>query len=219
MCFNISIILAIICLSGASDGSVAISNLVQGLVLRVVSEHYGSVPIRIIDSRKLLENNFFIWLIVSDDQRVSLWKSNQQFDLCSFLEWLSFSEFDTENRCLTYPSSLARFIDTDLIMFTGFSDDKSIQIYNIDKKRIVRTMPLNQWCSCFDLSNIKNKNCLIAIGTRDRLIQLKDYNQETFQDFIGHNDIISIIEFNRSNNLLITISSNEIFVWKTVLIN
>jgi WD40 repeat protein len=95
--------------------------------------------------------------------------------------------------------------------------DKSIQIYSIDKKQIIRTISLNHWCSCLDLSNIKMTNHLIAIGTNERLIQLKDYTQETFQDFIGFSDRITNIKFNKSNNLLITTSANEIFVWKIVL--
>ncbi|CAF3688347.1 unnamed protein product [Rotaria sordida] len=206
-----------ICLSGALDGSVTISNLMQGTILRVLKEHYNTVPICIIDSKKFLENNFYMWLIASHDRRISLWKSNQQFDLCSFIDWLIFSTCHTNNAWQLSPPSLARFIDTNLIIYTDYNIDQSIKIYNIDKKQITRTILLNQLCSYFDLSNMKNNNYLIAIGIKDRLIQLKDYTQETFQDFIGHNDIVSNIKFNKSNDLLITISSNEIFVWKIIL--
>jgi WD40 repeat protein len=155
-----------------------------------------------------------MWLIASHDRRVSLWKSNQQFDLCSLTDWLTFSAPEIKNNSQSYPPSLARFIDTNFIMYTGYGINKYIQIYNIDTKQIIRTISLNQWCSCFDLSN---NNQLIAIGTNERLIELKDYTQETFQDFIGNNDRISNIKFNKSNDLLITTSSNEIFVWKLVL--
>ncbi|CAF4933982.1 unnamed protein product, partial [Rotaria magnacalcarata] len=60
---------------------------------------------------------------------------------------------------------------------------------------------------------------LIAIGTKDRLVQLKDYTQGTFQDFIGSSDTILNIKFLRknSNDLLITTSSNEIFLWNVLL--
>jgi WD40 repeat protein len=95
--------------------------------------------------------------------------------------------------------------------------EKCLQIYNINKKQIIRTITLNHWCSSFDISNMKISNQLIAIGTNERLIQLKDYTQETFQDFIGNSDVISNIKFNKSNDLLITTSSNEIFVWRIVL--
>ncbi|CAF3419659.1 unnamed protein product [Rotaria sp. Silwood1] len=207
----------IICLSGALDGSVAISNLVQGIILRVLNEHCHSVPICIIDSKKLLENNFYMWLITSHDRRISLWKSNQQFDLCSCIDWLTLSTSHTTTNWQSSPPSLAHFIDINLIMYTDYDNEQCLKIYNIDTKQIIRTILLNQWCSCFDLSTMKNKNYLIAIGTKDRLIQLKDYTQETFQDFIGHNDKVSNIKFNKSNDILITTSSNEIFVWKIIL--
>ncbi|CAF3845969.1 unnamed protein product [Rotaria magnacalcarata] len=219
-----------ISISGASDGSVAISNLVQGLVLRVLNEHRGNAPICVIDSKQSLENNSYIWLIVSHDRRISLWKSNQQFDLCQLIDWLTFSapSFAPDgttiqnNNWESYPPSLARFIDRNLLMYIGYGIEKSIQIYNLDTKQITRTIPLNQWCSCFDISNIKNdedENHLIAIGTKDRLVQLKDYTQGTFQDFIGSSDTILNIKFLRknSNDLLITTSSNEIFLWNVLL--
>jgi WD40 repeat protein len=220
---------ATVSLSGASDGSVAISNLVQGIVLRILNEHRGSAPICMIDSKQLLENNSYTWLIASHDRRVSLWKSNQQFDLCQLIDWLTFSApsfapdgTTHDNNWQSYPPSLARFIDLNLLMYIGYGIEKSIQIYNLDTKQIIRTIPLNQWCSCFDLSNIKNddeENRLIAIGTKDRLVQLKDYTQETFQDFIGNSDTLLNIKFIRkkSNDLLITTSLNEIFVWKILL--
>ncbi|CAF1001384.1 unnamed protein product [Adineta steineri] len=201
-----------ISLSGAEDGSVAISNLVQGQLLRVLNEHLGSASICSIDSKKYFENNSYLWLITSHDRRVSLWKSNQQFDQCLLIDWLTFSASDTTNNWQSLPPSLARFIDTNTILYTGYGINKSIQIYNIDTKQIIRTISLSQWCLCFDLSNH-----FIAIGTNERLVQLKDYTQETFQDFIGNNDIISNIKFNKSNDLLITTSSNEIFIWKIVL--
>jgi len=182
-----------------------------------LNEHRGPAPICIIDSKKLLENNSYMWLIASHDRRVSLWKSNQQFDVCSLMDWLTFSAPDTTNNWQSFPPSLARFIDTNLVLYTGYGSDKRIQIYNIDTKQIIRTMSLNQWCWCFDFSNITTNNRLIAIGTKERLIQLKDYTQETFQDFIGNSDVISNIKFNKSNDLLITTSSNEIFVWRIVL--
>ncbi|CAF3319063.1 unnamed protein product [Rotaria sp. Silwood2] len=193
-----------ISISGASDGSVEILSLVQGIVLRVLNEHRGNAPICMIDSKQSIENNFHMWLIASHDRRVSLWKSNQQFDLCQLIDWLTFSapsfapdgatiNNNSNNNWQSYPPSLARVIDQNLLMYMGYGIEKSIQIYNLDTKQIIRTISLSQWCSCFDISNIKhdeNENRLIAIGTNDRLVQLKDYTQETFQDFIGNSDTI-----------------------------
>lgn len=193
------------------------SNLVQGVLLRVFNEHRSSVPICVIDSKKSLEQNSYLWLITSYDRRVSLWKSNQQFNLCSLIDWLTFSSPDTTNNSQSYPPNLARFIDTNSIIYTGYGMDKSLQIYDINKKQIIRRISLNHWCSCFDISNIKLLHGLIAFGTNKRLVELKDYTQETFQDFLGHSDRIRNIKFNKSNDLLITTSSNEIFIWKIVL--
>ncbi|CAF0756991.1 unnamed protein product [Adineta ricciae] len=220
----------IICLSGAADGSVAVSNLAQGIVLRVLNDHRGTASICTIDSKQILESNSYMCLISSHDRRVSLWKANHQFDLCQLIDWLTFSApsyapdgTTHENNWQSYPPSLARFIDSNLLLYIGYGIDKSIQIYNLDTKQIVRTIPLSQWCTCFDLSNLQfdhdNENRLIALGTRDRLVQLKDYTQGTFQDFIGNSDTLTNIKFihKKSHDLLITTSSNEIFVWKVLL--
>ena len=185
--------------------------------MRVFNEHRGLASICSIDSKQCLEDHSYLWLITSHDRRVSLWKSNPQFDVCSLTDWLTFSAPNVTNHWQSLPPSLARFIDANLVIYTGYGNDKCLQIYNIETKQIVRTMLLNQWCSCFDLSSTTTTHRLIALGTKDRLVQLKDYTQETFQDFIGNSDVISNVKFNKSNDLLITTSSNEIFMWKIVL--
>ena len=223
-------LVAIVSLSGAADGSVAIANLVQGIVLRVLNEHRGNAPICMIDSKRLVESQSFMWLIASHDRRVSLWKSNEAFDLCQLIDWLTFSApafapdgSAHDNQWQSYPPSLARFIDANLLMYVGYGIEKSIQVYNLDSKQIVRSIPLSQWCSSFDLSSIESNNDdeqrLIALGTKDRLVQLKDYTQGTFQDFIGNSDTLSNVKFVRtkSNHFLISTASNEISVWKVLL--
>ena len=212
----------------------AISNLVQGLVLRVLNEHRGSAPICAIDSKHLLEQNSFQWLIASHDRRVSLWKSNEQFDLCQLVDWLTFSApaFAPDGKTYeqdwqAYPPSLARYLDRDLLIYLGYGIEKAIQIYHLTQKQIVRTIPLSQWCTCFDLSAAGSKENhlddeeqrFIALGTKDRLVQLKDYSQGTFQDFLGSNATVEHIRFIRkkSNHVLISTSANEIFVWKVLL--
>lgn len=206
-----------ISISGASDGSVAIFDLVQGLLLRVLNEHRGSASIRNIDSKKVFENSSYLWLITSHDRRVSLWSSDAEFQTCTLIDRLTFSAPSSCNDRQASPPSFARFIDSNSIMYTGYGLEKCLQIYKIDARQITRTISLNQWCSSFDLSNRKSTNRFIALGTNGRLVQLKDYTQETFQDFLGHNNVISNITFNKSNDLLISTSSNEIFVWKVVL--
>ena len=220
---------AIVSLSGAADGSVAISNLVQGIVLRVLNEHRGNAPICMIDSQRLVESHSFMWLVTSHDRRVSLWKSNEAFDLCQLIDWLTFSAPSFapdgavhDQQWHSYPPSLARFIDLHLLMYIGYGIEKSIQIYNLESKQIVRTIPLSQWCSSFDLSSLESnedEQRLIALGTKDRLVQLKDYTQGTFQDFLGNSDTLSNVKFirTRSNHLLISTAANEISVWKVLL--
>ena len=171
-----------------------------------------------------------MWLVASHDRRVSLWKSNPPFDLCQLIDWLTFSapSFAPDGAAAddknwqSFPPSLARFLDANMVMYIGYGIDKAIQIYHLDTKQIIRTIPLSQWCFSFDLSTIETNDDghrLIAIGTKDRLVQLKDYAQGTFQDFVGHSDTLHNIRFinNRATPSLITTSANEIFVWKLVV--
>ena len=204
------VFVANICLSGASDGIVAITNLVQGCLLRLINEHSGTIPICMIDSKRINEKNLFYWLITRHDRRGSVWKSHDlQFRLRSLLDCLIFSSPDSKIDWQLNPPSLASFLDDKSILYSGYGLDKTFQIYNIHTKEILRKLSLNHWCYSFDIVND-----LIAFGTNERIIQLKDYTQETFQDFSGHIDRILNVKFNRSRDLLITTSANEVFVWK-----
>ena len=230
--FEFRILLAIVSLSGASDGTVAISNLVQGIVLRILNEHRGSAPICMMDSKQMLENNSYMWLITSHDRRVSLWKSNPQFDLCQLIDWLTFSApsfapdgTTYENQWQAYPPSFARFLDSNFLIYIGYGIEKSIQIYQLDSKQIIRTIPLSQWCWCFDISpvsmdnQIEGDHRLLVIGSKDRLVQLKDSTQGTFQDFLGNSDTLRNMRFlgKKTHSYLISTASNEIFLWKVLL--
>ncbi|CAF4222374.1 unnamed protein product, partial [Rotaria sordida] len=109
-----------------------------------------------------------------------LWKSNQQFDICQLIDWLTFSvssfapdgitiHNNNNNNWQSYPPNLACFIDHNLLMYIGYGIEKSIQINNLDTKQIIRTISLSQWCSCFDISNInndENENRLIVIKSK-----------------------------------------------------
>ena len=177
----------------------------------------------------MIETNSYIWLVASHDRRVSLWKSNEDFGICQLMDWLTFSapafapDGTTRNDDWSaYPPSLARFLDRHSVIYIGYGIDKAVQIYNLQTKQITRTVTLSQWCSCFDLTNDDERGDerrLIALGTKDRLVQLKDYAQGTFQDFIGNSDTVSNVKFirNKNNSFLISTSSNEIFVWKVLL--
>lgn len=179
-------------LSGGSDGSIAISNLVQGVVLFVLHEHENVGPIRMFDSKDSH------WLATSENGQISLWKtkSNRSFDSSQFVRWLSICS-----------SSLARFFNENLFVSTR----DGLEIFDFENEKVLRRFSSYQTCSTL---NFIEENRFIVLGTNQRLIQLKDFVEETFQDFLGHSDRICHLENVSSQGFLISCASNEIFVWK-----
>lgn len=45
-------------------------------------------------------------------------------------------------------------------------------------------------------------------------IQLMDFYEGSFQDFLGHNDSLHTVKFSPDGRLLFTAAANEIFVWE-----
>ncbi|CAF0722865.1 unnamed protein product [Didymodactylos carnosus] len=226
-----------IVVSGAQDGTLIISSLTQGIVLRVLNEQRNA-PICSIDSKYLKsvgnEDLPYVWAATSHDRRVSIWKSNKHFEQCQLNDWLTFvappfapdgTVYESTKNWKFYPPSLAYFSSTEqnILIYVGYGIEKLVQFYNIETKQIIRTMALSQWCNCFDVSSLTNddgddnNHRLIAFGTKERLVQIKDYNLGTFQDFISNSDCINHIKFSKTQNYLYTTSSNEIFIWKVLL--
>jgi hypothetical protein len=199
-----SIILALVCLSGGSNGSIVISNLGQARILRICTEYYRSITIDTIDSNE----NGNLWLSTYHDQHICLWKSNTSLDTSEFIDDIVISSTDdTDKHVDSLSPVLARFLDDHLLI----SIDQVMHVYHLETKQIQRRFVLSHSCHTFDLSTM---NRFIAIGTHDRLVQIRDYTNETFQDFLGHSDRISHVRFNQSNQQLITTATNEMFVWK-----
>ena len=150
-----------------------------------------------------------MWLATSADQRVSLWRSSASFDLCHVTDWL----LDCDGRS-THHASFARFIDRNLVLFTDYETNRCLQIYNFETREFTRQIALNQWCASFGISETHR---FLAMGTNDRLVQIRDYTQGTFQDFLGHSASVSNVTFSEPNDVLITTAFNELFLWNICL--
>lgn len=51
----------------------------------------------------------------------------------------------------------------------------------------------------------------------ERLVKVHDYNEGTFQDYIGHDDAISIIKFSPDGKTLLSVVNKAINMWDVSL--
>jgi hypothetical protein len=51
----------------------------------------------------------------------------------------------------------------------------------------------------------------------ERLAKLIDYYEGSFQDYIGHDDSVSIVRFSYDGSRLVTVSHNQMLVWSVEL--
>eukprot|EP00736_Rhodelphis_marinus_P007017 Rmarinus@m.27611 len=58
---------------------------------------------------------------------------------------------------------------------------------------------------------------LIAIGTDDHLVRIIDYEDGTFQDFIGHSDQVTALQFSPSGKKLVSGGFGDLVVWDVLL--
>lgn len=172
------------------------------MVLNVLTEHQGCGKICTFDSKESR------WLATSQNGQVSLWKSNRSFESSQLIGWISVSSIsDDPKRWHSLPPTLAYFLDQHILICT----DQGLQVYDYESKKTLRRIASHQMCTCLDLTE---ENRFLVFGTDNRLIEMKDYTQETFQDFLGHIDRVSRLRFNPSKDLLISTSANEILVWR-----
>uniref|UniRef100_F7AB73 WD repeat-containing protein 90 n=1 Tax=Ciona intestinalis TaxID=7719 RepID=F7AB73_CIOIN len=216
-------------LSGASDGTIAVTSLATGVTLRVLRDHKGA-PINNISvsARELTKNSPSgenhsprLSLFCSADRRVSVWDTEWQHDVCNMIDWLTFPapcfapdgtklNLDDKNHHKFVPPSFCKFhpTDPDLLVYCGYGLTKSLQLYSLAKRKVVKTIPLPNWADCFDLHGQ-----LCVVGTSSRLVELVDVTHGTFQDYVGHGRDVTQAAFSPSGKLLLTASGGELFVW------
>ncbi len=183
-----------------------------------MNDHSGA-PINSLDSVYDETKKSTYLLAASHDRRVSVWHLTISDDLFQMIDWLTFPipGFDGKEAELnwsTYSKCLARFassktpVDT-LVVSSGF--EKELIVYNFVRKQVMRRLNVSEWPECVDMASEKNN--LMALGTDSRLLQLKDFNEGTFQDYSEHSDAVTAVEFDRNGKRLVSAAFNEIFIW------
>lgn len=217
-------------LSGAADGLVAISNPRTGMTIRMITAHQGTAVTNIdaVFRPKKVDVGFpanVLWLISSSDQRVSVWASNWEEDVCETVDWLTFPSMnhvtdqqreglDTIDSIECLPPCLARFApeNPEIVVYAGSANAKSLQFYDLVSKKVKFSHSLSNWSQCLDLSPA-DPFIVLGAGSGSN-IQLMDFYEGSFQDFLGHNNSVHTVRFSPDGRLLFTAALNEIFVWQ-----
>ena len=208
---------------------IAVLNIKQGLTVRLIQDHKGA-PITSIDTAFNSNDESTYWLAASRDRRVSVWHIEKNEEKNNITDWLTFPapalDQNTSKKCwskkkidswLIYPPSLAKFeskSNPDNIVYVGYGCEKQISFYCLKTKSILRNLSISEWPECIAISP---KCHLIAMGTKTRLLQLKDYNEGSFQDYSQHSDTISTVCFSNDGKRLFSASYNEIFIWTVTI--
>ena len=218
--------LACLVIAGSKEGVIAVLNLKQALTIRIVQDHKGA-PITAIDTSFNQNDEMTYWLAASRDRRVSVWKIKKNEEKNDLIDWLTFpapkleinstnTKISTKKKLeswLLYPPSLAKFatkINPETLVYVGYGIQKQISFYCLKTKNIIRNLTINEWPECIAISP---KCHLLALGTKTRLLQLKDYNEGSFQDYSQHSDTVSAISFSNDGKRLFSASYSEIFIW------
>ncbi|XP_046855935.1 WD repeat-containing protein 90-like [Xenia sp. Carnegie-2017] len=102
----------------------------------------------------------------------------------------------------------------DVVMYCGYGLRKLIQFYSLSQRKVFRTILLTQWASCLEISP---KGHLIAVGTKDRLVKVIDYDKGSFQDFDMHCDSISHVTFSPTGDKLFSVGFSDVALWKVLI--
>jgi WD40 repeat protein len=205
-------------------------NIKQALTVRLIQDHKGA-PITSIDTSFNSSNETTYWLAASRDRRVSIWNIEKNEEKNNMTDWLTFPapalvQNTNNKKCvskkktdswLIYPPSLAKFAtktNPETIVYVGYGSEKKISFYCLKTKSVIRNLSISEWPECIAISP---KCHLIAIGTKTRLLQLKDYNEGSFQDYSQHSDTVSTICFSNDGKRLFSASYNEIFIWSIAI--
>jgi WD40 repeat protein len=214
-----------IVLLGSSEGTICIVDLAQRIATRMIEDHCGAC-ITSLDSFYDDARVATCWLACSQDRKISVWSCKWAEDTLQMVDWITFPDTTAPSsssfksgktqQTTTVTPSLARFEHSadgkpaESIVYVGHGSHKQLTVYNFVKKQIVRTLELSEWPECLCLSN---RLSLVAMGTRSRLLQLKDYAQSSFQDYSHHSDTVSAVCFSNDDRKLISTAYNEIFIW------
>ncbi|XP_069124737.1 WD repeat-containing protein 90-like isoform X4 [Argopecten irradians] len=214
-------------ISGGSDGLIAVSSPTTGMTVRVINDHKGA-PITNIDVTDKQDQDVgitapLLWLATSADRRVSVWSADWSKDFCELVDWLTFPApaFTPDGAVISkqdqglygnLPPSLAKFSpeEQDIIVYTGYGNQKHVQFYSLSQRKVVRTSALTHWSTCMDMS----PNSLITLGANERLMKLMDYYEGSFQDFTGHNDSVTVVKFSPDSKYLFSVAHAEILIWE-----
>ena len=218
-------------MTGSIEGLIAVIDLNQGTTTRIINDH-RSAPITSLESIYCCVKQSTYWLAASRDRRVSIWSSKLNDDLFQIIDWLTFPSepipkdipssdktakklfWQKNQNVLAFFAPQVAKETPDTIVYVGNDDKKQILFYNFVKKQIIRTMDLTEWPECICISPRSN---LIAYGTKSRLLQLKDYNRATFQDYAQHSDAVSSVCFSNDGKRLFSTAFNEILFWDVVI--
>lgn len=202
-------------LVGSSEGLIAVIDLDEGMTNRILEEHKGS-SVTCLDSFFFEEKKMSYWCAASQNG-ISIWSSTGSEDIIQMVDWLSFPAFETELDSAKLSPTLAYFelktskkTQVDTLIYIGHGLKKNVFFYNFIKKELVRKMELSEWAESLALSPKRN---LLAFGTKTRLLQIKDYNHGTFQDYSQHSDTVSSVCFSCDGKKIFSSSFNEIFIW------
>ena len=133
--------------------------------------------------------------------------------------------------------TVAKFSTGSTMLCSCLGPTKRLQFYDVDSREPMRHFALTHWATCFDVSD---KCHLIAVGCRgkqlraaagrrshshgvlvrfsaERLVKLMDYEQGTFQDFVGHSYPVSAVRFFAGGRRLASVAGTELFIWDVLV--
>lgn len=195
-----------------------VMDLLKRAVIKKMVDHKGSA-ITSMDSFRSSDNNQTYWLIASQDRKLSVWSGKSSETSIQLIDWITFPS--RPELKFNSPPSLAKFecsanklsqSGVENIIFVGQGLEKQIIVYNFIKKEIVRTVELDEMPECISFSNNKK---VLAMGTRSRMLQIKDYQFSDSEDdyYTQHSDTVSSVCFSADDRKLISTAYNEIFIW------
>jgi len=216
-------------------GSVAFVDVSTNIIHQFDSEHRTKInniqvsPHKYIQKCKCKMANTMdgnnLCLFAANNRKVSVWSCDWSNHLFPLVDWLTFpahkhtvhgkTHKKRKKHYLENPPSLCFFhpTDSDLLVYTGYGLDKSIQQYSLSKKQIVKKTSISRWPSCMRLLDEVN---IAVVGTNSRLVQLLDLKHATFQDYLLHSSSVQHLCVCK-NKLVSTSKFGSIYVWELTL--